>query len=1058
MAAAVEATPDTVAPTVSLAAPSDGSVVSAAVELVANASDDRVVAGVRFAIDGVPVGLEDTATPYSVTWDTTTVGNGPHVLTATARDAAGNNATSVARTLTVNNPPHLAITQPLAGAVLPAGTLAITYSVAGDTTGLGVDHVHFQIDGGPEIMDLPPIDGVASIPNIAPGSHTLTGFLVRSNHSKIAGTDSSAVPFMMTAPDSVPPTVAVTSPANGAGVNGIVTLAATATDNVGVVGVQFTIDGVNVGSEDTAAPYTVQWTSAGNGTHLVRAVARDASNNSATSTPVSITVADPNDPAVVGQWSSLMDWPLVAVHSTLMPTGEVLMWDGWELPTAAAKVWNPQTNGFYSTPVGAGVFCAAQAMLADGRVFVIGGHNGGEIGIPDTFMFDSATRAWSRAPYMQFSRWYPSATRLGDGRVVTLSGQLVPGSWADQPEIFDPRNGQWTTMPGIQTGNMHDSEYPLPFLLPDGRLYVISAVLGQSHFMSISPAAWSAPTATPMRNGSAAMYRPGKLLMTGGGVYGSSNSLPTAVVTDQTAGDTGWRTVAPMAYGRYQHNLVVLADGTVLAVGGSTIVTTSTAASNGVLPAELWNPATESWSTMAAMADPRMYHSTALLMPDGRVLAAGGGRLGSIPSFPTAQLYSPPYLFRGPRPTIATAPSGAVLGDAFDIETPDAADIGRVALVPLGTVTHTLNMNQTFVELAFTSAGTTLHATLPTNTELLPPGYYMLFILTKAGVPSVSTFLRVFHGDEPVDSVPPTVSMTVPAAGQVLAGTVSLMADAADSGGISGVQFQIDGNSLGAIDTTAPYDVPLDTTQFVDGAHTLTAVARDLAGNTTVSDPVPVTIANGGAVGKYPRQHRDRGARRFGQRQLHQRIALRDAERERHVVIDLRVCRRAHQRGAEQSVPGGRLCRSEREAGRAARQHPGTGDRARLVELRPALGRACCQPDLLAGVQHERCVGHGKQRAFRRRRGGTVELSVSNVRHVARVVRHAFGIGCLQGVAVPDLLHRRRATGRHRPANGLHRRPGCGGDRIRHSGRPGHGNRQRRGGERPVPAGRPAAR
>ena len=165
----------------------------------------------------------------------------------------------------------------------------------------------------------------------------------------------------------------------------------------------------------------------GNGTHVLTAAARDASNNQTTSSPVTFTVSDANDPASIGQWSSVMNWPLVAVHSTLLPTGEILMWDGWELPDAAAKVWNPSTNVFYSTPAAAGLFCAAQAFLADGKLLVMGGHAGSEIGIPDTFTFDPFTRAWTRAPNMYFSRWYPSATRLGDGRVVTISGQIALG-------------------------------------------------------------------------------------------------------------------------------------------------------------------------------------------------------------------------------------------------------------------------------------------------------------------------------------------------------------------------------------------------------------------------------------------------------------------------------------------------------------------------------------------------------------------------------------------------------------------------------------------------------
>ena len=146
-------------------------------------------------------------------------------------------------------------------------------------------------------------------------------------------------------------------------------------------------------------------------------------------------------------------------------------------------------------------------------------------------------------------------------------------------------------------------QYPLSFLLPDGTIYVVSALFGQAHTLRVSPQSWSSPLATPMLNGSAAMFRPGKILMTGGGPLWTGASKPTSAVVEPNI-SPAWRTVAPMGYGRYQHNLVVLADGDVLAVGGSTIVTTSTSASNGVFPAELWSPSTETWAEMAAMRDP----------------------------------------------------------------------------------------------------------------------------------------------------------------------------------------------------------------------------------------------------------------------------------------------------------------------------------------------------------------------------------------------------------------------------------------------------------------------
>ena len=112
-----------------------------------------------------------------------------------------------------------------------------------------------------------------------------------------------------------------------------------------------------------------------------------------------------------------------------------------------------------------------------------------------------------------------------------------------------------------------------------------------------------------------------------------------------------------MAFGRYNHNLTPLPDGSVLAVGGSNIISEKVKVSNAVLPAELWDPVAQKWTTMASLTDPRMYHSTSVLLPDGTVLSAGGGHLSADPSYFTAQIFSPPYLSNGNRPTMTPPPS-----------------------------------------------------------------------------------------------------------------------------------------------------------------------------------------------------------------------------------------------------------------------------------------------------------------------------------------------------------------------------------------------------------------
>jgi hypothetical protein len=386
-----------------------------------------------------------------------------------------------------------------------------------------------------------------------------------------------------------------------------------------------------------------------------------------------------------------------------------------------------------------------------------------------------------------------------------------------------------------------------------------------------------------------------------------------------------------------------LPDGTVLASGGES-ASDGVDLTKAVLPAEIWDPNTQKWTTVASLTNGREYHSTALLLPDGRVLMAGGGQLpGSGATDQTnAEIYSPPYLFKGARPTITSTPGTITYGSSFTVQTPDAASITKVALIRTPSVTHAFDQNQRYIPLSFTTGSGQLTVQAPASGNAAPPGYYMLFILNSSGVPSVASFVRfpapwedltpptaptglgatagtgsialswtaatdnvgvtkydVYRsttsgftpssanqiGSSPTtsytdttvssgtyyylvkaedaagnigpasnqasatitisDTTPPTVSITAPGGGATVSGTgVSVTANASDNIGVVGVQFKLDGANLGAEDTTSPYAITWDTTATTNGSHTLTAVARDGAGNTTTSSPVTVTVSN----------------------------------------------------------------------------------------------------------------------------------------------------------------------------------------------------------------------
>jgi WD40 repeat protein len=383
-------------------------------------------------------------------------------------------------------------------------------------------------------------------------------------------------------------------------------------------------------------------------------------------------------------------------------------------------------------------------------VIVAGGYgvlSTGSLGIVNTNIFDPATSTWTRAANMNLPRWYPTLTELADGRYVAISGNQTTTTWADTPEVYDPATNTWTLLSGVSTVQVHEEEYPFSYLAPDGRVFTIAPSADLSFFLNVTAKSWTlVGGASGIRNGSSVMYRPGKVLYSGGSdsVITVTPAKAGTAVIDVTAGTPIWRPTAAMTYSRVYHTLTMLADGAVLAVGGEQSSDPKVVTS-GVLPTEIWNPVTQTWSEGAPIATARNYHSTAVLMPDGRVLVAGGGHDGSTadPGQYSSQIYSPAYLFKGTRPVISAAPSSTRYGSTITVTTPDAASIGAVNLVSLGADTHQIDMGQHFVPLTFTAGSGALNVQMPAVAALAPPGNYMLFIVNTNGVPSTATFIRI---------------------------------------------------------------------------------------------------------------------------------------------------------------------------------------------------------------------------------------------------------------------------------------------------------------------------
>jgi hypothetical protein len=443
--------------------------------------------------------------------------------------------------------------------------------------------------------------------------------------------------------------------------------------------------------------------------------------------------------STVGQWSSVRQWPLVAIHAAMLQNGNIIMWDRENNATTSMRIYNPQTDTFtkIADPNGASVFCAGFVVLPDNRVLLNGGHLilGDNYGLVDTNIYNPATGAWTSAGDMAQARWYPTTITLGNGRLLTMGGSITPTSVATIPEIFNPATGIWTPIGTITTNQPNIGLYPKLHLLPNGK--VLWTYLGvRSKLFDPTNGKWTdvTPTNSSPRAYTSVQYRPGKIMSAGSG--------QNTAVLDMNQTTPAWRVTQSMSYSRYNLNLTVLPDGDVLAVGGSNNNTNTPA--SGVLPAELWDADTERWTLLPSMVTPRMYHSMAMLLQDGRVVVAGGGRAGTQTNYLNAEYYSPPYLFKGARPTITYAPSQAPYGANMTVLSPDANSITSAVLISNPNVTHAINQNQRYVPLNFTRNDSgRLTVQLPTNTNLVPPGFYMLFLLNSNGVPSIAPIIKI---------------------------------------------------------------------------------------------------------------------------------------------------------------------------------------------------------------------------------------------------------------------------------------------------------------------------
>jgi hypothetical protein len=476
------------------------------------------------------------------------------------------------------------------------------------------------------------------------------------------------------------------------------------------------------------------------------------------------TIADDEASQTFGHWGPVTSWPIVAIHAALLPLGsggQLVFWDR----LGNFLIWDPVTQQLHVPPLpGYDAFCAGAAVLPDGRLLVTGGHDDVDgnpehdgVGLANASIYDPYADTWTAVRDMNAGRWYPTDTLLPSGDVLFLSGSIDHTYKQNTlPEILQLASNTYQDLtnaeqqqlslplPKPQGANL----YPWMFVAPDGRRVFKAGTDTSTWFLDTADTGnWTRGPDTIFDRsrtyGSAVMYQPGKILIVGGG----DPPTATAEMIDLNDPQATWHSAASMAFARRQHNATVLPDGKVLVTGGSSSPGFG-AGNNGdaapVLPAELWDPDTNTWTTVAAMQIPRLYHSVAMLLPDGTVVSAGGGEGAGAASLQNnMEPYSPPYLFQGPRPVISSAPPRMTYGQTFFVETPDAANIGRVSLISMPFVTHSFNQNQHYVPLQFTRTANGLMVTAPASANDAPPGGYMLFLVNSNGVPAVAPIVQL---------------------------------------------------------------------------------------------------------------------------------------------------------------------------------------------------------------------------------------------------------------------------------------------------------------------------
>ncbi len=480
-------------------------------------------------------------------------------------------------------------------------------------------------------------------------------------------------------------------------------------------------------------------------------------------------------PATFGRWDTLpYEAPWSPVNTILLKNGLVMFFE--ETNSVRTTQWDPSdlANPIFLDPDNdpqVSQWCSQTVQLSDGRILSVGGGGGGpNFNSDQAHIFDplaGTNGVWTRISDMNFERWYPSVVALGYPNFLIVGGTQSGGGGTVGPmEIYNEVTNTFTVVPGASSELFWTPLYPGLHQVGNGQIVFTRTGFAGSPptpltqffewtdftnpttgtWFDLAPLAFSNRTEamsfqfTSRDDDPAVEYR-SRIAVFGGAQNPAPVSVTAEIIDaeDLVVGDP-WTRLPDMAEPRNHCQGIILPDGKAILWGGASHGNNGL---TGSFTSELFDPCSNTFIRQDSLQYARGYHSAAALLPSGKVLASGGI---AGPLEKTMEVYSPPYLFKGPRPRITSAPAVVEHRQTFNIGTPQATEIDKVVLVRPVSNTHNTDSEQRALELLFTRdiANNRVTATAPGGTSPYPHsprGYYLLFILNCKGVPSVGKFI-----------------------------------------------------------------------------------------------------------------------------------------------------------------------------------------------------------------------------------------------------------------------------------------------------------------------------